>query len=135
MTEWRDHADGYGGGFLRIYAKVATLSGDAQNSVELACLFATGFGNLITLADHLRDYSRTGERTGNLAALVIEDRITVDEVIAYVNEMKDVAMSGCSGGRTAFDLEPTINLYTSDILSRMIPELQSQRATAKVSNR
>src|SRR3989442_874773 len=30
MAQWREHADGYGGGFLRIYSKIADLLGEAR---------------------------------------------------------------------------------------------------------
>jgi hypothetical protein len=127
LTEWREHADGYGGGFLRIYARIATLSDETKFAVDSACRFATGFGNLITLADDLQDYSRTGERSGNLAALIVDSVVSVEDVTAFVNEMRDVAIFGSRGQQTAYDLRPVIDFFVSDILSRMIPSVVERR--------
>jgi hypothetical protein len=126
LGEWRERAEGYGGGFLRIYANVATLAGDAPAAADSARRFATGFGNLITLADDLRDYKRTGERAGNLAALAVDGRVSVDDILAFVNDMRDTAVNGCTGHPTAFDLTSVVDFFVSDIVSRMIPTLREQ---------
>jgi hypothetical protein len=131
LAEWAQRADGYGGGFLRIYARIATLAGEADAAADAACRFGTGFGNLITLADDLRDYDRTGERAGNLAALVLDGRVRLDDVQAFVSEMRDMAVSGCSGHPTAFDLRLIVDFFVSDIVSRMIPALKEQLTAAQ----
>lgn len=131
LDEWRERADGYGGGFIRIYAHVATLAGDSRAAAAAASRFATGFGNLITLADDLRDYTRTGERAGNLAALVVNGRVNVDDVVAFTSEMRDVAVSGCTAQPTAYDLTPVIDFFVNDIVSRMIPTLRQQQTAVQ----
>jgi len=130
LAEWRERVEGYGGGFLRIYARIATLAGDTRAAADAACRFGTGFGNLITLADNLRDYERTGERAGNLAALFVDGRVDLDDILAYVSEMRDIAASGCTGHPTAFDLQWVVDFFVGDIVSRMIPTLKEQRAAA-----
>lgn len=133
LAQWRERADGYGGGFLRIYAYVATLDGDAHTAMDAATRFGSGFGNLITLADDLRDYTRTGERAGNLAALVVSGAVTVDEVLAFVSEMREVAVSGCAAHKTAYDLTPVVDFFVNDIVSRMIPTLREQQMAGQVT--
>jgi len=133
LGEWRERADGYGGGFVRIYAGIATLSGDSRAAADAASRFATGFGNLITLADDLRDYTRTGERAGNLAALVVSGRVNVDDVVAFTSEMRDMAVSGATGHPTAYDLTAVIDFFVSDIVSRMIPALRQQQMAVQAA--
>ncbi len=132
LSEWRERADGYGGGFVRIYARIGTLSGE-PGAADAASRFATGFGNLITLADDLRDYTRTGERAGNLAALVISGRVNVDDVVAFTSEMRDLAVSGATAHPTAYDLTAVIDFFVGDIVSRMIPALRQQQMAVQAA--
>lgn len=134
MAQWRERVEGYGGGFLRIYAGIATLAGDARAAADAASRFGTGFGNLITLADDLRDYKRTGERAGNLAALVVDGRVSIDEVQTFVTENRETAASGCTGHATAFPLLSVVDFFVGDIVSRMIPALEEQRLAAQATS-
>lgn len=124
LTSWRRHADTYGATFLGLYGTLAALAGRVPEAVEPANRFGRGFGMLVTIADDLRDYERHGERTGNLAHLILTGRVTVDELHDLVEEMRQFARP-TAGVPTVHDLGPLIDLYADDVLHRGLPLLFS----------
>lgn len=122
LPTWRQHADTYGARFLACYAGLASLCGGVPETVPFARAFGAAFGMVITIADDLRDYSRHGEREGNLAHLLRCGTVGADDVVALLEELRTQALSAVSARPTHHDLAPLVHQYVDDVLVRALPE-------------
>ncbi|MFB7598162.1 Moenomycin biosynthesis protein MoeN5 [Streptomyces sp. NPDC056160] len=121
LDEWRDGASTYGAAFLGCYGALAALCGRARGSVGPARRFAEAFGTIITIADDLTDYDRHGERAGNLGHLVRTGAVPAEDVAALLRRLRADALDAVREQPAALGLEPVTQLYTADVLDRLLP--------------
>jgi len=118
---WRARCDRYGGGFLRIYGRVAGLLLAKQRVSELSGRFSYGFGTIITIADDMVDYDKKSERVGNLAHLMRTGVVDLASVDRTVRGMAYVCRQSVKGAHEEEFMLDTIAAYADDVTNRLLP--------------
>lgn len=126
LAEWRAYADIYGGGFLRIYGRLATLLSDQPALAEAVAGFAYAFGMIITLADDIVDYTRKGERAGNIGHLLATGVVEPEKVAAMVRELREACHDAVRNHPRGADLARLAAFYAGDVEGRILPQHMKQ---------
>jgi hypothetical protein len=121
FVQWRRIASTYGGGFLRIYGRLAGHVVGDRRAAELAGRFSYAFGNIITIADDIVDYEKNDERSGNLGELLATGAVSSRVVCEVVMKMRAVCLCSIKTALERDDLAGIVNHYAGDVVDRIIP--------------
>jgi hypothetical protein len=135
FAQWNDQADIYGGGFLRIYGRIAALVNTERDCLSESEDFAFGFGKIITVADQLTDYIRDEEREGNLGYLLISGHATETQILELLRDMERLAIDACHRLPPTYDLVPIVTFYKDDVINRIIPQLMQKGEVSQLQQK
>lgn len=134
LSQWLEHAATYGSAFLACYGRLAAWAGRVPGAIDAASGFGRHFGLILTVSDDLRDYTRCGERDGNLGHLLLQGDVSPTEVVKLLDNERLAALQAAYSEKTAYDLGPVIETYVADVRDRMLPRLMALAPTAVIED-
>lgn len=130
LDSWLRYADDYGARFLGLYGRLGGLGAGLGQRAEVPERFAWGFGLIITIADDLTDFTRHGERIGNIGALLLDGKVQPLELEGVLRRERRRALDAAAELPTAYDLRPVVEAYYADVVERILPRLLRASAAA-----
>jgi hypothetical protein len=128
LEAWLGYARDYGARFLGTYGKVGGLGAGLGTALsEAPRRFAEAFGMIITIADDLTDYTRHGERIGNLGALLMDGVVSAGEIGAVLDEQVILAKRAWEMHPACHDLRPVVCAHADDVSERILPTFSRPR--------
>ncbi|WP_147127596.1 hypothetical protein [Shimia ponticola] len=122
FRKWRFHSCSYGGGFLRIYGRLANFLVSDDRGADLSGRFSFAFGTIITIADDIVDYTKKGERAGNLGYLLETGSVQPAQIIRLLEAMRFVCKASLTGTPDEQQMKAITDQYVDDVIQRIIPD-------------
>jgi hypothetical protein len=123
LDAWLGYARDYGARFLGTYGKLGGLdAGLGEAASEVPRRFAEAFGMIITIADDLTDYTRHGERIGNIGALLMDDVVSAEQIAELLEQQVKLAEQAWETLPSSHDLRPVARMHGYDVIDRILPE-------------
>lgn len=122
FATWMEHTRIKCGLLFASYITLACRAGRADEAITAGRTFGDAFGNLIQIADDLGDYSRLGERGGNLGHLLATGAVAPHIVRGEIRDSLQRALAALKEQPTIYDIAPIVEAKADDA-ARKLDEL------------